>query len=38
MGYRIRSIRHTISEGESIQFNALVLDMQLYVVYAAEQK
>ena len=27
IGSRIRSIRRTISEGESMQFNALVLDM-----------
>jgi len=26
IGKRIRSIRRTISEGESMQFNALVLD------------
>ena len=30
-GHRIRSIRRTISEGESMQFNALVLDMHPYV-------
>lgn len=30
-GTRIRSIRRTISEGESMQFNALVLDMHPYV-------
>src|SRR5947209_20544180 len=31
IGRRIRSIRRTISEGESMQFNALVLDMRPYV-------
>lgn len=31
VGKRIRSIRRTISEGESMQFNALVLDMHPYV-------
>jgi len=31
IGRRIRSIRRTISEGESMQFNALVLDMHPYV-------
>ena len=31
LGHRIRSIRRTISEGESMQFNALVLDMHPYV-------
>ncbi|MEW5974375.1 MAG: MaoC family dehydratase [Acidobacteriota bacterium] len=31
IGQRIRSIRRTISEGESMQFNALVLDMHPYV-------
>lgn len=31
VGGRIRSIRRTISEGESMQFNALVLDMHPYV-------
>lgn len=30
-GTRIRSISRTISEGESMQFNALVLDMHPYV-------
>lgn len=30
-GAKIRSIRRTISEGESMQFNALVLDMHPYV-------
>lgn len=29
--HRIRSLRRTISEGESMQFNALVLDMHPYV-------
>lgn len=31
LGKRLRSIRRTISEGESMQFNALVLDMHPYV-------
>ncbi len=31
IGKRIRSIRRTISEGESMQFNALVQDMHPYV-------
>jgi acyl dehydratase len=31
VGQRIRSIRRTISEGESMQFNALVMDMHPYV-------
>ncbi len=31
IGHQIRSIRRTISEGESMQFNALVLDMHPYV-------
>lgn len=31
IGKRIRSIRRTISEGESMQFNTLVLDMHPYV-------
>ena len=31
VGRRIRSLRRTISEGESMQFNALVLDMHPYV-------
>jgi acyl dehydratase len=31
IGRRIRSIRRTISEGELMQFNALVLDMHPYV-------
>jgi acyl dehydratase len=33
-GTRIRSISRTISEGESMQFNALVLDMHPYVADA----
>ena len=31
VGQRARSIRRTISEGESMIFNALVLDMHPYV-------
>ena len=31
VGHRIRSLRRTISEGESMAFNALVLDMHPYV-------
>lgn len=31
VGRRIRSLRRTVSEGESMQFNALVLDMHPYV-------
>lgn len=31
VGTKIRSIKRTISEGESMQFNALVLDMHPYV-------
>jgi acyl dehydratase len=31
IGKRLRSIRRTISEGESMQFNNLVLDMHPYV-------
>ncbi|MEA4894183.1 MAG: MaoC family dehydratase [Oscillospiraceae bacterium] len=31
IGRKIRSIRRTISEGESMQFNAMVLDMHPYV-------
>ena len=31
IGQKIRSLRRTISEGESMQFNALVLDMHPYV-------
>lgn len=30
-GHQIRSIRRTLSEGECMQFNALVLDMHPYV-------
>ena len=40
IGKRIRSIRRTISVGESMQFNALVLDMHPYVadeIFACEQ-
>lgn len=40
IGRRIRSIRRTISEGECMQFNALVLDMHPYVadeLFAREQ-
>ena len=40
VGKRARSIRRTISEGESMLFNALVLDMHPYVadeVFAKEQ-
>jgi acyl dehydratase len=40
VGHKIRSLRRTISEGESMQFNALVLDMHPYVADAifAEQE
>jgi acyl dehydratase len=31
IGKRIRSIRRTLSEGESMQFNALVMDLHPYV-------
>ncbi|MCS7458594.1 MaoC family dehydratase [Paenibacillus doosanensis] len=31
VGQKIRSIRRTISEGESMQFNALVMDLHPYV-------
>lgn len=31
IGERIRSIRRTLSEGESMQFNALVMDLHPYV-------
>jgi acyl dehydratase len=31
VGEKIRSIRRTISEGESMQFNALVMDLHPYV-------
>jgi acyl dehydratase len=34
VGHKIRSLRRTISEGESMQFNALVLDMHPYVADA----
>ena len=40
IGQRARSIRRTISEGESMAFNALVLDMHPYVaddVFAKEE-
>lgn len=40
IGHQIRSIRRTLSEGESMQFNALVLDMHPYVadeIFAKEQ-
>ena len=40
IGERARSIRRTISEGESMLFNALVLDMHPYVaddVFAKEE-
>ncbi|MCW3113081.1 MAG: MaoC family dehydratase [Segetibacter sp.] len=40
IGTRIRSLRRTISEGESMQFNALVLDMHPYVadeIFAKEE-
>ena len=40
IGHQIRSIRRTISEGESMQFNALVLDMHPYVadeIFAKEE-
>ncbi len=40
IGARARSIRRTISEGESMMFNALVLDMHPYVaddVFAKEE-
>lgn len=40
IGERIRSIRRTISEGESMAFNALVMDMHPYVaddVFATEE-
>jgi acyl dehydratase len=39
-GTQIRSIRRTLSEGESMQFNALVMDMHPYVAdepFAREQ-
>ena len=31
IGHKIRSLRRTISEGESMQFNMMVLDMHPYV-------
>ncbi|HLI33459.1 MAG TPA: MaoC family dehydratase [Terriglobia bacterium] len=40
IGHKIRSIRRTISEGESMLFNALVLDMHPYVgdeIFARKQ-
>lgn len=40
IGHKIRSIRRTISEGESMLFNALVLDMHPYVgdqIFASEK-
>lgn len=40
IGHKIRSIRRTISEGESMLFNALVLDMHPYVgdqIFATEK-
>ena len=40
VGLRARSIRRTIAEGESMAFNALVLDMHPYVaddIFAKEQ-
>ncbi|MEN9358959.1 MAG: hypothetical protein RL095_494 [Verrucomicrobiota bacterium] len=40
VGHKIRSMRRTLSEGESMQFNALVLDMHPYVaddIFAREQ-
>ena len=40
VGQRTRSIRRTISEGESMMFNGLVLDMHPYVadeVFAKEE-
>ena len=40
IGARVRSIRRTISEGESMAFNALVMDMHPYVadeVFAREE-
>jgi acyl dehydratase len=40
IGERLRSIRRTISEGESMAFNALVMDMHPYVaddVFAKEE-
>ena len=40
IGHKIRSIRRTISEGESMQFNCMVLDMHPYVgdeIFAKEE-
>ena len=40
IGHKIRSIRRTIAEGESMLFNSLVLDMHPYVgdaIFAKEQ-
>lgn len=40
VGHKMRSIRRTISEGESMQFNALVMDMHPYVadeIFAREE-
>lgn len=40
VGQKMRSIRRTISEGESMQFNALVMDMHPYVadeIFAQEE-
>lgn len=40
IGTRLRSLRRTISEGESMQFNTLVLDMHPYVadqIFAKEE-
>jgi acyl dehydratase len=40
IGARVRSIRRTISEGESMAFNALVMDMHPYVadeIFAKEE-
>ncbi|QGQ94718.1 MaoC family dehydratase [Paenibacillus psychroresistens] len=40
VGQKIRSMRRTLSEGESMQFNALVMDMHPYVadeIFAKEE-
>src|SRR4051794_29783701 len=40
LGKKVRSIRRTISEGESMLFNSLVLDMHPYVadeIFAREE-
>ncbi len=40
VGAKVRSIRRTISEGEAMAFNALVLDMHPYVadeIFAREE-